>query len=262
MESNANSVAKGDDKKPIPFGTAAIDMSWLFSSDEKNLLVTIKCGQKDDIKTFTVFKPILTKYSKFFDKCLGNPCKEAASSTIELPEVRPGLMMLYLTLANRQALVNCKSTETLVKREDFAVPNAIKSHVRFYQLCDFLQNDGLVKGVREMFVGYIKSRSRLQDENAAPNFINAYGGAFNILEPDHVDQAKLRRVLVKNFCRIISHSVHFKHFSILQEYPDFLMEVSKQRVLNAMWHDPTQRSIADNTKTQRMLIDDESEPEQ
>ncbi|CAI0651284.1 unnamed protein product [Colletotrichum noveboracense] len=261
MESNANGVTEGD--KPASLGMAAMDLSWLFCSAEEQLLITIKCGEDGDEKTFTVLKPILTKHSKFFEKCLRNPCKESASSTIELPEVKPGRMMLYLTLANRQALMRGSSTnKTLVELDDFSAATALESHVKFYQLCDFLQNDALAKGVRDMLVRYVKNRDRVHDEDDAPTIFRVYAGAFDLLEPGHVGQAKLRRILVKNFCRLAVPSVYFRHCSVLSNYPEFLMEVGKQYALNAMWNDPFLRSTAEGIKTQRMLIDDESETQQ
>ncbi|KAF4877492.1 hypothetical protein CGCSCA1_v003133 [Colletotrichum siamense] len=260
MESNTNSVTKGDDNKPISFGTAAMDLSWLFSSDEENLLITIKCGQGEK-KTFTVLKPILIKHSKFFDKCLRNPCKESKSLTVKLPEVPSGMMMLYLTVANRQALMNCTPEATLVKRKDFANPNAIEEHAKFYQLCDFLQNEQLAESTQKMLVDFLKSQRKIQNESNCPTVFRAYGKTFGLLEPGHVVQAKIRRVLVKSLCSLVNASKFFKYCDILKDYPDFHFEVAKQNALNAMWNDPAQKSIADNTKTQRMLIDDESEPE-
>ncbi|KAJ0329722.1 hypothetical protein COL922a_012725 [Colletotrichum nupharicola] len=212
MESNANGVTEGD--KPASLGMAAMDLSWLFCSAEEQLLITIKCGEDGDEKTFTFLKPIQTKHSKFFEKCLRNPCKESASSTIERPEV---------------------------ELDDFSAATALESHVKFYQLCDFLQNDALAKGVRDMLVRYVKNRDRVHGEDDAPTIFRVYAGAFDLLEPGHVGQAKLRRILVKTFCRLA---------------------VGKQYALNAMWNDPFLRSAAEGIKTQRMLIDDESETEQ
>ncbi|KAF4912796.1 hypothetical protein CGCVW01_v011004 [Colletotrichum viniferum] len=261
MESNTNSVTKGDDNKPISLGTAAMDLSWLFSSGEENLLVTIKCGQKGDKKTFPVLKPILIKHSEFFDECLRNPCKESKSLTVKLPGVPAGMMMLYLTVANRQALMNCTSEDTLVKCEDFAHPDSIEEHADFYRLCDFLQNEKLAKSTQKMLVDFLKSQRKVHNENDCPSIFRAYGNTFNNLARDHVVQAKLRRVLVKSFCCMASASNFFKHCKALKEYPDFLLEVAKQYALNSMWKDSVQKKAAEKIKTQRMSIDDESEPE-
>ncbi|KAF4856219.1 hypothetical protein CGCSCA4_v001079 [Colletotrichum siamense] len=262
MEVNRNGNSNNDDK-PVSLGMAAVDLSWLFCSAEEQLLVTIKCGKDGDEKTFTVLKPILTKHSKFFENCLRNPCKESISSTIELPEVRPNRMMLYLTLANRQALMKGDSAnKSIVELDDFATPTHLGHHVAFYQLCDFLQNDGLAKGAWDMIFRYTKCKDRLQDERNAPRVFRAYAAAFDLLEPGHAGQAKLRRLLVKSFCRLITSSLYFKHCSLLSNHPAFLMEVSKQHALNAIWNDPSSRSTAENIKTQRMLVDDESETEQ
>ncbi|KAH0431644.1 hypothetical protein CcaCcLH18_06948 [Colletotrichum camelliae] len=264
MESNENSVAKGNEEKPIEFGNAAIDMSWMFSPDQESPLVTIKCGSGSNTKVFTVLKCILTKNSEFFAGCLRNQCRESASSTIELPEVLPGLMMLYLTLATRQAVMNGKSMnkKALVSREDFATPTGIKAHVQFYQLCDFLRNDKLASSVRDMLVDYLKGLTCLPDESICPKVFRIYAETFGILEPGHVAQAKLRRILVKSFCLYITASVYFKHSAGFESHPEFLTQISKQYILNGMWNDPVHKKAAAMIKTQRMSIDDESEPEQ
>lgn len=233
----------------------------LTKHSEENLLVTIKCGRKGDEKTFTVLRPTLIKHSRFFDKCLRNPCKESKYLTVKLPEVPSGMMMLYLIVASRQALMNCTSEETLVKRKDFANPNAIEGHAKLYQLCDFLQNEQLAESTQKMLVDFLKNQRKIHNESNCPTVFRAYGKTFGVLEPGHVVQAKIRRVLVKSFCSLVNASKFFKYCDILKEYPDFHFEVAKQNALNAMWKDPAQKSIADNTKTQRMLIDDESEAE-
>ncbi|KAF3800964.1 hypothetical protein GCG54_00010238 [Colletotrichum gloeosporioides] len=274
MESNANSVVDDDANKnesnsddgnevPASFGVAAVDLTWLFCSDEKKPMVTIKCGNMETlgVSAFTVLKPILTKHSQFFDKCLRNPCKESESLIIELPEVLPSNMMLYLTLTTRQALMNCASAETLVKREDFTDPNYIANQARFYQLCDFLQNEGLAKSTRKMFVDYLKTQRKVRTESNCPEIFRAYADTFEILKQGHVVQDKLRRVLVKSFCFKINAPNFFKYCDALKEYPDFHFEVAKQYALNSMWNDPVHKTAAVKIKTQRMSIDDESEPE-
>ncbi|KAK2779740.1 hypothetical protein CKAH01_03088 [Colletotrichum kahawae] len=253
MEINCSSVTNVDannDDKPAPLGLAAMDLSWAFCSLEEKSLVTIKCGSNGDEKTFMAFKPILTRHSLFFKKCLGNPCKESISSTVELPEVSPGGMMLYLTLATRQALMNRKFMDTLVKKEDLAIPNAIESHARFYQLCDFLQNEELAKSTHKMLVDFLKSLRRINTGSNCPGTFRAFGDTFGVFEPGHVAQTSAHPGQ-----ELLSSRQRFGH-------PDFHFEVAKQYALNSMWNDPVQRSAAEKTKTQRMLIDDESEPEQ
>ncbi|KAI8167715.1 hypothetical protein KHU50_006436 [Colletotrichum sp. SAR 10_65] len=257
MESDANGVDK-EMKTPTPFGLAAMDLNWLFSSNQEKPMVTIKC---ETSQTFTVLKPILIKHSKFFEKCLRNPCKESESLTVELPEVRPSLVMLYLTLATRQALGNGASTDTLVNINDFAHPGSIESHVRFYQLCDYLQNEELAKGTHKMLVDFIKSQKTSNVERNVLNFFAAYSDTFAILEQGHAIQARIRRVLVKSFCSAVSPPIFFEHCDNLKQNPDFLLEVTKQYALNSMWKIPTYRSAAEQIKTQRILVDDESEPE-
>ncbi|EQB49623.1 hypothetical protein CGLO_11021 [Colletotrichum gloeosporioides Cg-14] len=248
MESNANSVVDDDANKnesnsddgnevPASFGVAAVDLTWLFSSDEKKPMVSIKCGNMETlgVSAFTVLKPILTKHSQFFDKCLRNPCKESESLIIELPEVLPSNMMLYLTLTTRQALMNCASAETL--------------------------NEGLAKSTRKMFVDYLKTQRKVRTESNCPEIFRAYADTFEILKQGHVVQDKLRRVLVKSFCFKINAPNFFKYCDALKEYPDFHFEVAKQYALNSMWNDPVHKTAAVKIKTQRMSIDDESEPE-
>ncbi|KAI8292098.1 hypothetical protein K4K59_006310 [Colletotrichum sp. SAR11_240] len=261
MEINPNGDSNNEDQ-PVSLGMAAMDLSWLFCSTEEQRLITIKCGKDGEEKTFTVLKPILTKHSKFFRNCLRNPCKESASSTIELPEVTPGRMMLYLTLAHRQALMKGSLTnKALVEFDDFATPTALECHVKFYQLCDFLQNQELAASVQKMILDYLKALRNLDDETESPSMFSIFGRSFHLLESGHIVQARLRRALVKSFCLYVNAAMYFKHCSRYGDYPDFLMEISKQYVLNAMWNDPAQRTAAKNFKTQRMLIDDVSESE-
>ncbi|KAF5494835.1 hypothetical protein CGCS363_v009871 [Colletotrichum siamense] len=234
----------------------------MFEREEKPM-VMIKCGKVGQTRTFTILKPILIKHSKFFDKCLRNPCKESESLTIEFPEVRPSIMMLYLTLATRQALINPNSEnkKPLVEPNDFKLPTGISSHIQFYQLCDYLQNHELATSVQKMILDYLNLPEDLDDETEAPAMFSIYGRSFDLLEPGHIVQAKIRRALVKSFCLFVNVSMYFKRCSDMQNHPDFLMEISKQYVLNAMWSNPAQRSAAMKIKTQRMLVDDESEPE-
>lgn len=170
-------------------------------------------------------------------------------------------MMLYLTLATRQALMNRASAETLVKRKDFADPTYMSDHVQFYQLCDFLQNEELGKSTHKLLVNLIKSQQNVYTGGNCPTIFRGYGNTFDLLKQGHVAQAKLRRLLVKTFCCTINASNCFKYCDALKEYPDFHFEVAKQYALNSMWKDPTHKKAAAMIKTQRMSIDDESESE-
>ncbi|TDZ67652.1 hypothetical protein CTRI78_v002886 [Colletotrichum trifolii] len=199
--------------------------------------------------SFLVHKRILETTTPPYRSHLRNTQDKffGAASTFNLPSVKPEYMELYVALAYEQGSRLDRqegSRGSIVTIDKFASPVTMEALVQFFQLCKKMRNLKLQIDTYELIRIY--ADWYMDDDEHAFDWdrcIWNFASGFDLLRNGSWE-ARLRQFLVETFNYRMPPCNLYKHAATLAKFPDFFLQVLRERELMKMLDDEDTREAA------------------
>ncbi|KAH7310415.1 hypothetical protein B0I35DRAFT_358190 [Stachybotrys elegans] len=178
-------------------------------------------------------RQVLAQHSRYFEKCLQNQFKEGQEGVIDLDDINPKYLALYIGVAySHSSIVPHAPPAPDPNPETSAPKSPLRDLVEVFKLCDRFISPAMGDFVLKCILINIGNNHRAlyrssSDEKQQQALMRDFADAFEALNRDQADQEKLAETMIKYFVEGIDFTAWDNFMGTVTDCPQFVAHVSR-----------------------------------